>query len=262
MIHRNSETSTPVKVPESKEKIGPASNILLLGSCFTEHIAERLERYKYPVLSNPFGILYNPVSIAQSIKRIINLNFYGEDDLVFDHGLFHSMDHHGVYSSKDKNEVLDTINGQIRSAHQRIKHCAFAFISPGTSRVYRYKKTGQIVGNCHKIPSSEFTREQLTVTDCQKAFEEIYASLKSASPECTVVWTVSPVRHLKDGLTKNQISKATLLLGISEQRKIHPDALYFPAYEIMVDELRDYRYYNRDHDTSFTTCCGYYMGSV
>ena len=245
-MRMKNETVTRVTVHDFSQKINHQTKVFMLGSCFTEHIADKLERCKYNVLSNPFGILYNPVSIARAIQRIVDLAFYTEDEIVFHQGLYHSMDHHGRFSSKSKQEVLDRINTQIESAHDWIKRCALTFISPGTSKVYRYKKTNQIVGNCHKIPGTEFVYEQLSSVECEKAFEDINTKLKSVAPNCQIIWTVSPVRHLRDGLVENQVSKATLLLSIHNDLKKHSDSSYFPAYEIMMDELRDYRYYNRD----------------
>jgi len=238
--------TTKVQVPEFSEKISHSSSVFLSGSCFTEHISHKLERYKYSILSNPFGILYNPGSIARSIERIVKLEYFHLDELVFHDGLYHSLDHHGSFSGKNQDEVLDQINATIQSAHDQLKNCAFAFISPGTSKVYRHEETQAIVGNCHKLPASAFTHEQLSLIECSTALNNIYTSLKSIAPNVRVIWTVSPVRHLKDGLIENQQSKATLLLSIMENMKAHADTGYFPAYEIMVDELRDYRYYDRD----------------
>jgi hypothetical protein len=238
--------TTTVIVPEFSEKIRHDTSVFLSGSCFTEHIAEKLERYKYPVLSNPFGILYNPVSLARSIERIVNLEFLERDELVFHQGLYHSMDHHGSFSSSDAEDVLKNINESIQNAHDRLKSCSFAFVSPGTAKVYQYRETEAIVGNCHKLPGDSFSAQLLSVSECESAFTKIYSALKSIAPSCHVIWTISPVRHLKDGLVENQQSKATLILGVMEIMKKQGNTGYFPAYEIMVDELRDYRYYNRD----------------
>jgi hypothetical protein len=238
--------TTPVKIPEFPRRFSHSASIFLSGSCFTEHISKKLERYKYKIISNPFGILYNPVSIARSLDRIVKLEYFDPDELVFHNGLYHSMDHHGSFSAKNPDEVLDPINDSIRDAHDHLKNIAFAFISPGTSKVYRYTETEAIVGNCHKLPASAFRHEQLSLSECTSAFNKIYTSLKSIAPNVQVIWTVSPVRHLKDGLIENQQSKATLILSIMEHIKEHPNTGYFPAYEIMVDELRDYRFYNSD----------------
>jgi GSCFA family len=237
---------TQVHIPDFNPGIRYADPILMAGSCFAEHISTKLERYKYDIVSNPFGILYNPVSLAISFDRIARLQYYHDDELVQHDGLYHSMDHHGSFSGKDKKTVLEKINKTLQAAHEHLKKTKVICISPGTSKVYRYSHTSAIAGNCHKIPQAAFAYEQLTLEQCKAAFEKIYTSIQMISPSIKIIWTVSPVRHLKDGLVENQRSKATLILAISDFIQNHPGSDYFPAYELMMDELRDYRYYTRD----------------
>ncbi len=237
---------TKIYVPDFDPRIRYSDSILMAGSCFAEHINSKLERYKYDIVSNPFGILYNPVSLAVSFDRVARLQFYVADELVQHDGLYHSMDHHGSFSGKDKDAVLEKINKTLQHAHEHLKKSKVVCISPGTSKVYRYAVTSAITGNCHKIPQASFTYEQLTMHECEVAFEKIYTSLQLLAPTAKIIWTVSPVRHLKDGLVENQRSKATLILAIRDIIQNHPGSDYFPAYEIMIDELRDYRYYARD----------------
>lgn len=241
------QLNTKVHVPDFHPKIRYTDAILMAGSCFAEHISTKLERYKYDIVSNPFGILYNPVSLAVSFDRIARLEFYDADELVQHDGLYHSMDHHGSFSGKDKEVVIEKINASLQAAHDHLKRSAVVCISPGTSKVYRYSVTSAIAGNCHKIPQAAFAYEQLTLQQCEAAFEKIYITIKQLTPAATVIWTVSPVRHLKDGLVENQRSKAVLTLAIEQILLKYPETNYFPAYEIMMDELRDYRYYARDH---------------
>lgn len=238
--------TTKVSIPDFQPKIKYNDAVFMAGSCFSEHISAKLDRYKYDVLSNPFGILYNPVSLASSIDRIARLDLYTADELVLQDGFYHSMDHHGVFSGRSEAEVIDKINRSIRQANEHLKKSSVICISPGTAKVYRYKETADVAGNCHKIPQSHFTCETLTLSQCIEAFERIIASIRKLSPEAGIIWTVSPVRHTRDGLVENQRSKATLLLGIAEVMHHHPASNYFPAYEIMMDQLRDYRYYDRD----------------
>lgn len=238
--------STIVDIPDFHPKIRYSDSVFLAGSCFSEHISDKLERYKYDVLSNPFGILYNPVSLAISFDRIARLDYYHADELVRHDGLYHSMDHHGLYSGRNKEEVLEKINKSILHAHGHLQKSKIVCISPGTSKVYRYKETAAIVGNCHKIPQSVFTYESLSIQQCADAFEKILASAHKLAPEAHIIWTVSPVRHTRDGLVENQRSKSTLILSIQEVMHHHRSTNYFPAYEIMMDQLRDYRYYARD----------------
>lgn len=238
--------TTKVSIPDFQPKIKYKDAVFMAGSCFTEHISAKLDRYKYDVMSNPFGILYNPVSLASSIDRITRLDFYAADDLVLHDGLYHSMDHHGVFSGRSQAEVIDKINRSIQQANEHLKKSKVICISPGTAKVYRYKETAAVAGNCHKIPQSHFTYETLSLSHCIEAFERTVVSIRKLAPESSIIWTISPVRHTRDGLVENQRSKATLLLGIAEVMHHHPASNYFPAYEIMMDQLRDYRYYDRD----------------
>lgn len=237
---------TRVSIPPVATKWQYKDVILMNGSCFSEHISDKLSRYKYNVLSNPFGILYNPESLAVSFERIAALDYYQPDELVPWNGFIHSPDHHGSFSGRDQNAVLTRINDHLRAGHEQLKRCTIVGISLGTSKVYRSKDSGAIVANCHKIPANAFLKEQLSPEDCTGALDRIHHAIHSLSPEARILWTVSPVRHISDGLQENQISKATLLLALSTWLRKHDQSMYFPAYEIMVDELRDYRYYNRD----------------
>lgn len=237
---------TNVEVTDFHPKIQYRDPLFMAGSCFTEHINDKLDRYKYDVLSNPFGILYNPVSLATSFDRIVRLAYYHPDELIMHDGLYHSMDHHGAFSGKNKEEVLDKINKSVQLAYTHLQRSKVVCISPGTSKVYRYKETAAIVGNCHKILQSAFTYESLSLQQCIDAFEKTIASVRQLAPEARIIWTVSPVRHTRDGLIENQRSKSTLILGIAEVMRTHRESNYFPAYEIMMDQLRDYRYYARD----------------
>ncbi len=240
------ELITPVNLPAYSPKITYADAITMVGSCFAEHISSKLDRYKYKVLSNPFGILFNPVSIANSFERIANAAYYEEHELILHDGLYHSMDHHGSFSGKNKESVLELINAGIKQARQHIAESKFVFVSLGSAKVYRYHLTGQIVGNCHKIPQNSFDAFRLSVNECESALETITECIKRISPSAQIIWTVSPVRHLRDGIEENQRSKSTLLLAVDLQLKKLPFGGYFPAYEIMMDQLRDYRYYARD----------------
>ncbi len=237
---------TAVELPDVSRRIRYADHIVMLGSCFAEHMTAKLLRYKYQVHDNPFGILYNPVSLAESIRRIRDKKHYTADDLVFDGGLYHSMDHHGVFSGRESERVLDHINHGIDEAHICLGNTHYLFVSPGTAWVYRYRPTGAIAGNCHKIPQSRFERFRLSVEECVRALDLLLEDIRTLAPQAIVIWTVSPVRHLRDGLIANQKSKATLILAIDHVMQMHPDTGYFPAYEIMTDQLRDYRYYKKD----------------
>lgn len=236
----------PVDVPVVRPPLTYDDAILMAGSCFTEHISDKLLRYKYNVLSHPFGITYNPESLAVAFERIASRATYSISDLVHQDGLYHSMDHHGKYSGIDPEHVVEKINQEILLAHDHLRQCQWVSVSPGTSRIYRYKPTDAVVANCHKIPSNQFNEEHLSAFQCRDAYERIYTAVRKVAPQCQLIWTISPVRHIKDGLVQNQRSKAALIAGFDEFHQAHPDVHYFPAYEIMMDELRDYRFYARD----------------
>ncbi len=235
-----------VNVPDFRPAITYADGMLMVGSCFTEHISTKLQRYKYNVVSNPFGILYNPVSMAVSMERIAMGKHYHADELVEHGGLYHSMDHHGSFSGKDIEAVLSRINKTIDAARLHLASCKVVCISPGTAQVYSYLPTELIAGNCHKIPQSRFAKVLLTAEECVSAYERMLNAIRSIAPGCRILFTISPVRHVRDGLVENQRSKAILHYGFELFQRHHPEVYYFPAYEIMMDELRDYRYYDRD----------------
>lgn len=237
---------TKVAIPPIPELIRYSDQLFFTGSCFSEHLAFELTLHKYKAFDNPFGILYNPVAIAKSFERIVDKIFYTEDDLVQHDGLYHSMDHHSSFSDRISHNVIGLINEHIKVGYDLLKESKFVFISPGTSWVYLYKPTNEIVGNCHKIPQSEFERSKMSVEECMDAFQKCYDLIKSVSPKAYIIWTVSPVRHLRDGLIENNKSKSALLVAMDEITKRNRDTFYFPAFEIMMDQLRDYRYYDAD----------------
>lgn len=236
----------PVEMQSLTPAIRYADAVLMTGSCFTEHIGAKLERYKYNVHCNPFGILYNPVSMTVALERITQLKYYEKNELVQQDGLYHSMDHHGSYSNKNADHALEKINKAIQNAHTQLKNAGAVVISPGTAKVFRYLPTMQVAGNCHKIPQSQFEHYRLSADECSAAFDAIYKSIRSINLHCSIIITISPVRHFRDGLVENQRSKATLFTGLNALQQTHSDVYYFPAYEIMMDELRDYRFYARD----------------
>ena len=223
---------TIVDIAPSPWKIGFEDNILMLGSCFADSMGEQMMQRGLNVTCNPFGTLYNPLSIANAINlqsSISNL------PLVYHEGLWHSMAHHGSFSRADKTEAEQAVADSIATMQHALEEATVIIVTFGTAWVY--EMNGQIVGNCHKLPESTFTRRRLSVEEIVAAWKpllERYADKKW-------LFTVSPIRHIKDGLHENQLSKATLLQAIEE---LTPS--YFPSYEIMNDELRDYRFYADD----------------
>jgi len=222
---------TIVDITPSKWKIGYEDKILMLGSCFSDEIGEQMAQRYLHVTCNPFGTLYNPLSIAQAINLqspISNLQ------LVYHEGLWHSMAHHGSFSRADKSEAENVIRASIETMQKALHEASVVIVTFGTAWVY--EKDGKIVGNCHKLPESCFTRRRLTVEEIVEAWKPILAQY----PDKHWLFTVSPIRHIRDGLHENQLSKATLLQAVEQLGD------YFPSYEIMLDELRDYRFYADD----------------
>ena len=229
----------PVQIPASSWKIGYDDQILLMGSCFADSMCAKLHEHYFRVEGNPFGVLYNPASIAIAIEMARKSQTIEDKDLVEHGGLWHSMAHHGVFSDIDMAVVLDKCNGSIVALRQALENATVITITFGTAWLYEY--AGKVVGNCHKIPANQFVRRRMTV-------EEIVATwqpLVEAMPDKKWLFTVSPIRHVKDGLHENHINKGILLQAVEQLTK-QTGCSYFPAYEIMLDELRDYRYYAED----------------
>ncbi len=239
---------TIVDIPTFSCQTGYSKKNMFLGSCFTENIGNRMASLKYNVDINPFGILYNPVSVANGLRILLDKKEFTSEDLIETDGLWHSFFHHGRFSSSNEVETLAAINDRINSSVEFLQKTDFLFITFGTAWVYKYKKTGQTVSNCHKIPAKEFERLRLTVDEIVQEYKKLLGEIRELNPSVKVVFTVSPIRHWKDGAIENQRSKAILLLAIDKlvSEPAQDFCSYFPAYEIVMDELRDYRFYAPD----------------
>jgi hypothetical protein len=237
---------TVLNAVKSNEEIAHQNKLLSMGSCFSENIGERLLDYKFSVIVNPYGILFNPIAIAQSLRQIIDYRKFSESDIFYYNQRWQSFFHHGRFANVDKKTCLNDINTGIKQTHQHIQNLGYLMLTLGTANVFVHKKSNQIVANCHKVPSSEFERKRLTINEITAAFEPIFNQLKTINPNLKIIFTVSPVRHIRDGLVENQRSKATLLLAIDELVKKYNFVSYFPAYELVLDDLRDYRFFKDD----------------
>lgn len=238
--------TTEVKIPESKDKFNYNSKAIMLGSCFTENIGEQLAKYKFDVNINPFGVLYNPISVGNSLKILIENKEFFEEDLNFANDMWFSFSHHGRFSNPDVNDCLYSINTEIKKSSLDLANSDVLYITFGTSWVFELIDSGVIVSNCHKLPAKEFNRYRLDVDEIVKFYKELIVSLSIFNPNLKIVFTVSPIRHWKDGAHGNQLSKATLLLAIEQLEELFEQVSYFPSYEIVMDELRDYRFYGED----------------
>ncbi|MGK0389250.1 MAG: hypothetical protein ACI94Y_001990 [Maribacter sp.] len=236
--------STPLHIPKGKE-ISYNDIIVSIGSCFAENMGNKLEEGKFDIRSNSFGILYNPISIKDAILRIISNQPFSASEVFLHQDLWHSWMHHGRFSSVSKETALFMMNSSLVEAHQQLKKANRLIITLGTAYVYRKKVDGEVVANCHKVPSSEFDKIRLTVDEVYDALRDALVALTSFNPTIEIIITVSPVRHIRDGIIESQRSKAILLLA-AEQLCKKEDTGYFPSYEIMMDELRDYRFYAED----------------
>jgi hypothetical protein len=237
---------TIIKPEPNLKKIGLGNSIACMGSCFAENIGNRLIENRFNCCLNPFGILFNPVSIAQSINRILSGKQYDKTELIESDGLWHSFDHHGDFSSPSPDVCLENINNQFLQAVSNFQKLAALIITLGTSFVFIHNKSQKAVVNCHKIPQREFTRKLLSIGDITDSLSTILEKLYQYKSDLNCIITVSPVRHLRDTPHENTISKAHLVSAVHELQQNFPQIHYFPAYEIMLDDLRDYRFYNDD----------------
>ena len=252
------ELYTTIKIPKPPFRFSWQERILLLGSCFAENIGAKLAENKFNVDINPFGTLYNPASIAAALRMLLHPERFTANDLFRHEGVYHSFTHHSRFSSTSEKECLEKINDRLFASAQEIRKTGYMVITLGTAYVYRLKSSGQVVANCHKLPEKMFDRSMLSVAEIVSEWKELLLSLWEQCPDLKILFTVSPIRHWKDGAHGNQLSKATLLLAIDALQKEFPEhTAYFPAYEIMMDELREYRFYADDMLHPSTTAIEY-----
>ena len=240
---------TPVNDEKCQSGISYSDKIMMLGSCFTDNIGRQLENFGFDVCINPFGTLYNPVSILQSVRRLISEEPFTEEDCIdmgAGSGLICSFSHHTSFARKDRETFLEDACRSLEEARRYFRESNKLIITLGTSWCFRHIERDLIVSNCLKRPAQEFTRKRLSLTETVEALREIITICRDGRGGASkdIIFTVSPIRHFKDGAHGNQISKATLLLGIEEV--LSEGCAYFPAYEIVMDELRDYRFYAED----------------
>ena len=238
---------TEVSIPEYPFRIDHGTPLLMLGSCFTDQIGSLLEKNLFPVHVNPFGVTYNPFSVKKGLDALLHSDSYTVEDLQQYNDLWFSFDHYTKYSSPDPEDALQRINRDFQKGKQLMGSVRYLIITWGTAWVFRYNPTGEVVCNCHKIPASRFTRFRLTPEDITSAYQSLFEELLEKIKDLVILLTVSPVRHWKDGAHGNQLSKSTLLLACEKLvRSFTGRVFYFPSYEIVMDELRDYRYYAED----------------
>jgi hypothetical protein len=237
---------TQIPIQKYDFPIDYTSKVLSLGSCFAENMAEKLEYFKFENVVNPFGIIFNPVSLEKVIVRCLHKKYFTEKDIFYHNEAWHCYEVHSELSNPNKEEFLSTLNQLIDSTNQNIEKLTHCLITLGTSWVYRHIETNEIVANCHKVPQKQFVKELLSIAQIETSLQNIISEIQAVNPNCNFIFTVSPVRHIKDGFVENTLSKAHLISALHAINFQLPTSNYFPSYEIMMDELRDYRFYAED----------------
>lgn len=236
---------------QNNNQIDYESKILLLGSCFSENIGKKLDYFKFQNTQNPLGILFHPKAIETLLSKSINEELYAEDSVFFNNEQWHCFDAHSTLSNTSKDKLLFTLNSKLTNFKKEIEKASHIIITLGTAWVYRFLETNKIVANCHKVPQKQFKKELLSVENVYQSLENFSTLIKGINPKALLIFTVSPVRHLKDGFIENTQSKSHLISGIhkflnQKSASINQNSFYFPSYEIMMDELREYRFYSED----------------
>lgn len=240
------QTQIPLK--QHNPLIDYQSKVLLIGSCFVDNIGQKLDYFKFQSQSNPFGVLFHPKALERVITRIIRGTGFTDKDLFWHKERWQSLEVHSSYSDTDKERLRAKLNQKIALQHNNVKEVSHIVITLGTAWGYMHLKSQAIVGNCHKLPQNHFQKHLSTVAEIQNNLQHIIKGIRDVNPDATIIFTISPIRHLKDGFVENQRSKAHLIAAVHQCVATFKDAkiTYFPSYEIVMDELRDYRFYGED----------------
>ncbi|MBV1922546.1 MAG: GSCFA domain-containing protein [Flavobacteriaceae bacterium] len=237
---------TKITLQPEKNQIDYSSKVLLLGSCFATNIGEKFEYFKFQNLVNPFGIIFHPIAIEKLVTRAINKNYFTDDDIFYHNEKWCCYEVHSELSEIEKETYLKNLNKRLLQLNEYLKSASHIIFTYGTSWVYRFIETDSIVANCYKVPQKKFLKGILSEEDISASIDNTITLIKSINPTVNVITTVSPVRHIKDGVIENTRSKAHLITGLHKEVSAKNRIYYFPSFEIMVDELRDYRFYNED----------------
>lgn len=245
-FYRREGLRTLVEPAPMDQQVSYQNKILLMGSCFTEHIGSRLQSLKFMADLNPFGIVYNPLSMAAQLQLLLDPEDFTRDDLVFHQDLWHSWMHHSRFSNPDAGELLHTVNTRTAASSGFLKQARLLILTFGTPEAYYFKDDNRLVSNCHQLPADRFYSRKPEPEELAEAWIPLIDRIRSVNPGMRICLTVSPVRYFKDGPTGNQMSKSILFMLIRKLIKACPDLYYFPSYEIFMDDLRDYRFYDTD----------------
>lgn len=240
---------TQIPLTEANNQIEYSSQLLILGSCFSENIGAKLDYFKFQTVQNPFGILFHPLAIENLITRAVKKEYYAAGDLFFLNERWHCFDAHSSLIDENRETLLENLNAQLVRTENQIRQASHILITLGTAWTYQQKKNEKTVANCHKVPQQEFDKHLLSVDEISASLQRALQHIESSNKNVQLIFTISPVRHLKDGFVENQRSKSHLITAIHTILSIPPSGargIYFPSYEIMMDELRDYRFYTKD----------------
>lgn len=231
--------------PSMQDKISLRDKIMLSGSCFTEHMSAKLKQYKFHIQENPHGILFNPISLARSVQACITNKHYTDADIFFDQGIWSGWDFHSCFSDPDPKTTLTAMNQSVGAGHLFMKNAQWLILTLGSAFVYQLEN-GQIVANCHKAPAALFRKRLLTVEEVLSELDNLIHRVNLFNPGMRIIFTISPVRHLRDGFVENNRSKAILIQAVHHLVNKFSKLFYFPAYELVIDDLRDYRFFAED----------------
>ncbi|EJL74299.1 GSCFA domain-containing protein [Chryseobacterium populi] len=238
---------TEVDIRKSEKKIGIEDKIFSIGSCFASEMSDLLHEGQLQTISNPFGTIFNPFSIDQAIKRLHDSDFYTEEDLITFNDEFISLDHHTQFDTRYIHQTLEKINSGLENGNHFLQDTNWVIITYGTSFIYEFIPKKKLVANCHKIPQKYFEKRLLTHQEITESIYNTILNLKDICKEdVQVLFTVSPVRHTKDGMVENQLSKSKLITAVHETISLFENCHYLPVYEMVMDDLRDYRFYKED----------------
>lgn len=237
---------TEVHIADFHHKITHHDALFSIGSCFSDNIGNKLVRYKFNCLTNPFGVLFNPISISNNILDSISDKTDFEKNIFEFNNLWHSWNHHGKFSRESKDELLQEILKTAEEVKNHLLKSSYIFVTLGTAWVYKHLENSLVVANCHKVPNKKFEKRLLTVEEVEQSLNQLIEAIHLCNPHTNFVFTVSPIRHWKDGAFENTVSKSHLFAALHSIVQKYSRCHYFPAYEMLIDDLRDYRFYASD----------------
>jgi len=237
---------TEIQLSKAPFEISHSDSLVLLGSCFSENIGMKFQRYRFQTSLNSHGIVFNPESVAVALEDSINNKIYSKDELMEHNGSFMSLSHHGRFNNENADSTLNEINNSIAASNQVLKKAKVLFITLGSAWAYRHNTSQKIVANCHKIPQSAFKKTIIQYDVIVERWTSLINKLKSFNQDIQIVFTVSPVRYWRDGAVENSLSKSQLIIATHALKEAFSNVHYFPAYELVIDDLRDYRFFKED----------------